>query len=201
MADGEVAKESVVASFDPATREVLGLGDFNGDGVSDILLRSSYGDVGSYLSNGKEGEWNYFQSLGNEWEVAAIGDFNGDNIDDVALYNTMGGYAGTWLISAEGTPEWADLDTLEGSILGAGDFNADGIDDVLIRKGSWLGAWIVEDGKAVDWTVSPTMPTKFTVEQIGDFDGNGIDDIRIRTTNGDLSALCIAGDNSVSEKY
>lgn len=201
MADGEVAKESVVASFDPATREVLGLGDFNGDGVSDILLRSSYGDVGSYLSNGKEGEWNYFQSLGNEWEVAAIGDFNGDNIDDVALYNTMGGYAGTWLISAEGTPEWADLDTLEGSILGAGDFNADGIDDVLIRKGSWLGAWIVEDGKAVDWIGISNDADKFTVEQIGDFDGNGIDDIRIRTTNGDLSALCIAGDNSVSEKY
>ena len=65
---GAVAGWTTVGEFD-ATTQVLGLGDFNGDGQTDLLLRNTNGAVGCYFTSGDNIGWNYFQSLGDEWKT------------------------------------------------------------------------------------------------------------------------------------
>ena len=181
-----------------ANMNVLGLADFDGDGVTDYLLRSNTGDVGCIMGNGNR--WKYFQSLGKEWNIAATGDFNGDGRDDLILKHDAG-FAGTWLTQENGSVKWADLDTLSGGleIIGSGDFNGDGTDDVLLRKGNWVGAWLVEEG-SVDSFMGIKNNLTSTVEQIADFDGDGIDDLRVREGS-DIGVLYVKGADTTQWQY
>ena len=196
--DGKVTGWETIGSFD-SDAQVLGLGDFNGNGQSDLLLRAANGAVGCFFTNGQG--WNYFQSLGDEWKLTAIGDLNGDGRDDVVLKHDAG-FAGSWLTQADGTPMWADLDTLPDGfeIVGAGDFNGDGTDDVLLKNGGYYGAWLVQNGNAVGWFGIGDLGDA-TVEQIADFNGDGKDDLRIRTAAGDLGAQLVMGADTLDWHY
>ena len=197
-ADGKVARWQDIGAFD-SEMNILGLGDFDGDGQSDLLLRHNNGAVGCFFTNGKG--WNYFQSLGNEWTLAAVGDLNGDGLSDVVLKHDAG-FAGSWLTQRDGTMKWANLDTLQSgfTIVGTGDFNGDGTDDVLLRKGDYLGAWIVQNGGVSSWMGFGDFGS-VSIEQIADFDADGKDDLRIRTTAGDLGALLVRGEDRLTWRY
>ncbi len=196
-----VAAWQEIQSFDSATH-VLGLGDFNGDGITDLLLQNDNGAVGAYLTDGENVGWNYFQSLGSEWSIAGIGDFNHDGIDDVVLQNEKGGYAGIWQLDRDGQVSWSDLDVLNnGQIAGTGDFNGDGFDDVLLKWGNSYGAWTVSGGNLSGWMDLGTLWDSAALEQIGDFNGDGIDDLRVRITNGDLGAFCVLGEGNLQWNY
>jgi len=199
-ADGNVSGWETVGVFDGAT-QIVGLGDFNGNGQTDLLLRNANGAVGCYFTGGETTGWNYFQSLGDEWSLSAIGDLNGDGRDDVVLAHADG-FAGSWLTQADGTMAWADLDNLptKSEIVGTGDFNGDGTDDVLLKKGTYYGAWLVQDGNAKSWFGLGDLGV-VTVEQIADFDGDGTDDLRVRTASGDLGALLVKGEDTLEWKY
>ena len=196
--DGLVTGWETIGEF-ASDAQVLGLGDFNGNGQSDLLLRAANGAVGCFFTDGQG--WNYFQSLGDEWKLTAIGDLNGDGRDDVVLKHDAG-FAGSWLTQEDGTPIWADLDTLpEGfEIVGAGDFNGDGTDDVLLKSGGYYGAWLVQNGNAVGWMGLGDFGDA-AVEQIADFNGDGMDDLRIRTAAGDLGAQLVMGEDTLDWKY
>ena len=199
-ATGKVAGWETVGQFDAST-QVLGLGDFNGDGQTDLLLRNTNGAVGCYFTSGETLGWNYFQSLGDEWTVSAVGDLNGDGRDDVVLKNAAG-YAGTWLTQSDYTMALANLDTLADgfSIVGCGDFDGNGTSDVLLRQGTYYGAWTVENGGVSGWMGLGDLGD-ITVEQIGDFDADGIDDLRIRTSAGDLGSQLVKGADNLDWKY
>ena len=179
-----------IGSFDP-TSQVLGVGDFNGDGVSDLVLRSAGGDVGCYLGGTStlSGGWHYFGGLGPEWSIAGIGDLNGDGFDDLVLAH-QAGYTGAWLIQSL-KPVWSDLGMLASTnrIVGCGDFDGDGTDDILIRIGTVYGAWMVQDGSVTGWRDFGIFSG--TVEDIADFNNDGIDDLRVRTPNGDLGYFTV----------
>ncbi|MBQ9787758.1 MAG: C10 family peptidase [Lentisphaeria bacterium] len=197
--NGEISHWESIGKFDDKTN-VLALGDFNGDKVSDLLLQNVNGAVGCALVKDGTCTWNYFQSLGKEWQLSAVGDFNGDGLSDLVLSHDAG-FAGCWLTQSDGTVVWSDLDTLKDGIkvVGAGDFNGDGVDDVLLQKDDYFGAWIVENGNAAEWF--GIASSAGVVEQIGDFDGDGIDDIRLRTSGGDLGALLIKGEDQTQWRY
>ena len=181
-----------------ANMEVLGIADFDRDGVTDYLLRSTTGDVGCIMGDGNR--WNYFQSLGKEWRILGTGDFNGDGADDLILKHDAG-FAGTWLTQEDGSVKWRNLDTLKGGleIIGSGDFNGDGTDDILLRKGNWIGAWLVENGSVDGFMGIDT--NSHSIEQIGDFDGDGIDDLRIRSAAGDIGVLYVKGADTTQWQY
>ena len=199
-AAGAVTGWETVGQFD-ATTQVLGLGDFNGDGQTDLLLRNTNGAVGCYFTSGDKLGWNYFQSLGDEWTVSAIGDLNGDGRDDVVLKHDNG-FAGSWLTQSDYTMAWANLDTLADgfTIVGCGDFDGDGTSDVLLKNGGYYGAWIVEDGSVSSWMGLGGLGS-VSVEQIADFDADGVDDLRIRTAMGDLGSQLVKGADSLEWKY
>ncbi|MBE6378814.1 MAG: hypothetical protein E7051_08370 [Lentisphaerae bacterium] len=183
-----------------ATTNVLGLGDFNGDGATDILLRSTNGDLGYFGTDGTG--WKYIKGLGKEWKISAVGDLDGDGCDDVIVRHDAG-FTGAYMIDENGKITWSNLDTLKSdmAIVGTGDFNGDGVDDVLLQNKSngWVGAWLVENGR-VDSFIG-LCNNKNTIEQIADFNGDGIDDLRIRTEKGDIGVLYVNGEDNTTWKY
>ena len=197
-----VKEYQTIANLNDDTR-LLALGDFNGDGETDLLVQSiESGNLG-YI---KDGAWNEFKAdgLGANWSVAGVGDMNGDGIDDLVLHDSQDGNSGVWLLGGE-QPVWADLDKLSDSqsILGTGDFNGDGIDDVLIYNSSdrTVGAWLAKDGSISSWMNLGQVEEGASVEGIADFNGDGIADLQIRTDAGDIGALLVNGENDMTWKY
>jgi hypothetical protein len=77
-----------------STTQLAGIGDFSGDGLSDLLWRNSAGTIfdflgqanGGFVNNGD----NSAVTVGSTWHVASIGDFNGDAVDDILWRNDNG---------------------------------------------------------------------------------------------------------------
>src|SRR5262249_59431806 len=74
----QVTQAQVLGKFGPEW-QVVGVGDFNGDGKADILFRrASDGSLSLYLMNGFQVvSAQVFGAVGNEWRIVGIGDFNG----------------------------------------------------------------------------------------------------------------------------
>ncbi len=78
---------------------VVGSGDFNGDGKSDILWLNTNGQAAIWLMNGTTPTSEALVGApGPSWHVAASGDFNGDGKADILWRNTNG-QAAVWLMN------------------------------------------------------------------------------------------------------
>ena len=101
----------VVAQALSTSWQVVGTGDFNGDGRDDMLLRHTSGTLTNWLGTANGGfvdNWGVFsQALATEWQVEGTGDFNGDGRDDMLLRHSSGTLT-NWLGTANGgfTDNW-----------------------------------------------------------------------------------------------
>ncbi|MHC4220339.1 MAG: FG-GAP repeat domain-containing protein, partial [Planctomycetota bacterium] len=168
---------------------VVGTGDFDDDGNTDVLWR--------HLVSGKNSLWlldgttvrpesGYLPKVADlDWTVAGTGDFDGDGNTDVLWRHQVSGKNSVWLLDGAATqagsgslPKVSDTDWM---IAGTGDFDGDGNADILWRHaGSGKNSVWLMDGSSVlagggglakvsdlDWVVAGT----------GDFDGDGNSDI------------------------
>jgi hypothetical protein len=180
----------------PTNWHVAGTGDFNGDGLVDVLWRADDGTVSDWLgqaNGGFVGNWdNFHNNPGTSWHVAGIGDFNGDGHDDV-LWRDDNGTVTDWLGQANGgfSGNWnnfANNMTANWHVAGTGDFNGDGLDDVLWRDDNgtitdWLGQ--ANGGFVGNWNnFAVNVPTSWHVAGTGDFNGDGLIDILWRADDG-----------------
>ena len=179
------------------------LGDFDGDGKADVLLRHT------------DGSWRYHAMDGvsvalsapirmtpkPEWYWAGAGDFNGDGRDDVMLRRDDGVWVyypldGSRVIVEE--RGWANMTRkLDWRVAGVGDLNGDGRDDMLLRRTD--GAWVYYpmNGRRViveerGWANLP-RDTDWRMAGVGDFDGDGRADVLLRHRDGQWRSYAMSG--------
>jgi hypothetical protein len=88
---------------------IVGTGDFNGDGKSDILWRDTAGNLGIWFINGTKIA--SIAPLGNvptAWNVIETGDFNGDGRSDILWRDTAGNLA-IWFMNGSTVSSVAPL--------------------------------------------------------------------------------------------
>ena len=178
---------------------IVGTGDFNGDGRSDILWQNNDSTITDWLGQADgsfAGNWNNLHTAMPDWNVIATGDFNGDGTGDMLLRNIFGGLE-EWVGQPDGT--FVDNSAkLAGNpdpgaswnVVTAADFNGDGRADILWEKSDGtLGEWLGQaDGSFVDNSsnMHKFLPSGWGVAASGDFNGDGRDDLLIRNQQGDL---------------
>jgi hypothetical protein len=107
----------------PLTWSVAGTGDFNGDGMTDILWRDTSGNIAIWEMNGTTILNQNSSGVGNlstVWSVAETGDFNADGLSDVLWRDTSGDIAiwfmnGTTITTGAGLGTIATTQTIQGS--------------------------------------------------------------------------------------
>ena len=178
--------------------QIVGTGDFNADGRTDILWRNSSGLLTDWLAQSNGGFYgnssNFLGQLDTSWHVAGTGDFNGDGVDDFLLRKDDGTVT-DWLGQPNGSfvQNNANFQAQVGTswhIAGTGDFNGDGLTDIL---------WVNDSGQVTDWLGQfngtfhgnsggflGQLDTSWHVVQTGDFNGDAIDDILWRNNDGSL---------------
>jgi hypothetical protein len=128
--------------------QIVGTGDFNNDGSTDILWRNH--GVGQYSGwnciwymNGETiSSYGYPTAITDlDWRIVGTGDFNNDGSTDILWRNHgVGQYSGwncIWYMNGETISSYgypAAIADLDWEIAGAGDFNMDGNTDILWRN-------------------------------------------------------------------
>ena len=173
--------------------QFAGIGDLNGDGNDDLLLRHSDGSWRYYPMNGREhiadqqGEASL--TTDPDWQFAGIGDLNGDGKDDVLLRHTDGRWYYYPMDGREPLAEGRGLAYitagLDWQLAGMGDLNGDGNDDVLLRRitdGRWYyypmnGRHNFAEQRGV---ANLTADLNWRLAGMGDLNGDGKDDVLLR---------------------
>lgn len=168
--------------------EVAAIGDFDGDGDSDLYWKNS--------ASGACIIW-YMQGLlpaqtrvvhtepDASWKIAGTGDFNGDGISDILWRHSGNGTVFMHRMSATGvnptgTGTVGVVSDLNWQIVAIGDFNGDGNSDIYWRHSP--------DGLNYIWTMNGLTQTAVALTSIvadqnwkvvssGDYNGDGKDDI------------------------
>ncbi|WP_062523228.1 FG-GAP-like repeat-containing protein [Demequina silvatica] len=205
-------------SQDPVASAHHVYGDFDGDGIDDVLWFTGRkgSDTGTgygwQLARGgqENGAFGAFHRVLNsavtpETAQVAVGDFDGDGIDDLLRFTgrvgSKTGTGGGWRLAsggqsdAVGEPELGDFRRVKNSALTpknahlmVGDFDGDGSDDVLRFTGSESSGWKLARGgqdsaagaRSFDSfrTVKASALTPANAElELGDFNADGADDV------------------------
>ena len=102
---GFAPNNATSAAVVPTAWQVIGTGDFNGDGRDDILWRHTDGTLSNWLGTAAGGftpnDANAAVAVPLAWSVVAVGDYNGDGRDDI-LWRHTDGTLSNWLGTAAG---------------------------------------------------------------------------------------------------
>jgi len=165
---------------------VVGRGDFNGDGKTDILWRhAASGSNSIWLMDGASriGGGPITARTSAAWQVAGIGDFNADGRADILWRNSSSGANGIWLMNGltrTGNLTITAVPDLAWQIAGVADFNADGRSDILWRHGinGDNSIWLMDGGTRVGGGPITAVPeVTWQIAGVGDFNGDGKADI------------------------
>ena len=178
---------------------VLGVGDFTGDGTLDAVAQNATNGVNYFYDPdpGGGGSWGVLPNVGFGWRIVGFGDMDRDGVSDmvvqeiatgVTYYANMdaGGVQAGWGFVAGGLgTTWVAK--------GVGDMNGDGYDDVVFRNGATGQIWAVDmlGGTNAGWIVATDgVGPNWDVGAVVDHDNDGFDDVIIReTTTGETFAV------------
>jgi hypothetical protein len=164
------------------------IGDFNGDGLSDVLfLKDDRWYVALSHGNGFDGAKQWGASLLSDADQWYVGDFNGDGLCDLAGYS---GSTGSLTIALANPAVSSFMQPRVGNSVNGlhgtneiwiRDCDADGKADVIssFPNGSWRVAKSGSNafGKAAGWGSAIFKAAKGTAVFAGDFNGDGYCDL------------------------
>lgn len=179
------------------TNQIAGIGDFNGDGKSDLLLRDSLGTLGIWFLNGGALAGGGLVGSPGDYSVAAVADFSGDGKADILLSDALGNL-GMWIMNGT-TISSGGLVGSPGAymVAGVGDFNGDFRADILLQDAlGALGLWLM-NGSAIAGGGFVGSPGAYSVVGTKDFDGNGRADILLRDSLGNLGMWLMSSSSIV----
>jgi hypothetical protein len=156
-------------AFNVNTAGQLAVGDFDGDGHSDVFVATG---TGWFYSPWGRREWFWLRDSHLRLNRLAFGDFNGDGKTDVFTQR-----GSRWLVSYGGTGPWTPLPA--GSNIPMKDyrfydFNGDGKTDIFRANGK---QWYYSSGGATAW--QPLASSSYGVDRLRfcDFNGDGKTDV------------------------
>ena len=161
---------------------VVGTGDFNGDGRSDLLYQHTDGTLAVWYMNGTTMSSSVFlnpASAGTAWKAVAVGDFNKDGKPDI-LFQAADSSLAIWYM--DGVNMTSVVPLKPGSsgagwaAFGTGDLNGDGNLDILFQHtdGS-LAVWYLIGGNNVllSAALKPATTGDKNWRAVGTIDLNG----------------------------
>jgi hypothetical protein len=137
----------------PNSWNIQALGDFTGDGKTDILWRNAQNVIvlwemnGTQLNTAKSG---VLPSLGSNFQVKGVGDFNHDGIKDLLWRDQTGNVNRIWIFGTNGRPTEISLIEAANSqweIEDVADMNRDGTDDIIWRnnQNNYVYVWNIQN--------------------------------------------------------
>jgi sugar lactone lactonase YvrE len=195
---------------------LVATGDFNGDGIPDIVVGGQTVDgVTVFLGNG-DGTFtqapNSPIALSSGALALAVGDFNRDGKADLAVL--VGGTVTIYLGNGDGTftqapgnPTAVGGSSASNDLEAVGDFNGDGMLDLAVANGDGGAGFVTillgnGDGTFTQAVGNPvTVGTNPISIVVGDFNGDGIPDFATANFNytGTVSVLLGKGDGTFTQ--
>lgn len=187
-AQGEVTGARYTDSLVDQNWKHGGFGDFNSNGVEDIVWRNSEtGELAIWYLNadGSVGEAGVLDfNPGAAWKLGGVGDFSADGKNDLFFY-TEAGQTAVWHFN--GTTRYSPVLTEFGTefggnwrVEGVADFNNDGFADVLWQQGDTqeLAIWFMQGATSQGATVlADGVPANWEIVGTGDFNGDDRADV------------------------
>ncbi len=191
-----------IATIPDTSWQIVGVADFNGDGSSDLLWRSSSGAMAVWYMSGM-----VFVSLADMgtvdayWEIAGTPDLNGDGKPDLLWHHRTSGAVAAWTMdgltmsSAEGISIGAVPDP-DWRIAGTPDLNGDGKPDILwqhIPTGT-VAVWYMNGTTMTSSAVITAVGPDWQAVGTADFNADGKPDILWRNpTTGEVAVWFMDG--------
>jgi hypothetical protein len=175
---------------------LVGMGDFDGNGVPDLVWQNAstrqvvvhyYGGTGGAVYQG----WNWLQQADvSGWHVAAVADFDGNGVPDLVWQNDSTGQVNVHYYGGAGGITYLGFKWLETSptaligwsVVGAADFDGNGVPDLVFQNNSSrevVAHYFSGVGGATYVTFAELDPgvAGWTVTKVADFNGDGVPDL------------------------
>jgi hypothetical protein len=170
------------------------VGDFNGDGNSDVFWRDSATGDNYVMRVGY-----YRQKLvgvtNQDWQVVGAGDFDGDDRSDLLWRNGRTGANAIWRSGDFATQQSTRAVTdLAWKVAAIGDFNGDERADILWRHSVSGHNAIWQSGRfESQQAITAVTGLQWKVVGAGDFNADGIDDVVWRNASNGTNAIWLSG--------
>jgi FG-GAP-like repeat/Beta-propeller repeat len=121
---------------------IQALGDFTGDGKTDILWRNTQNTIVLWAMNDTQldttsGKSGILSSLGRNFQVKGVGDFNNDGVKDIVWRDQTNNVNRIWTFGTNGRPTEVNLQAADSSqweIGDVADMNGDSTTDLIWRN-------------------------------------------------------------------
>jgi Zn-dependent metalloprotease len=180
-------QDNAIHTLSDLSWEIVGQGDFNGDGTSDILWRNNINGRNStwLFKEGKRTKTVKLDPVNSQsWKVAGVGDFDGDGTSDILWRNAVSGANIVWLMQDAVRSSKVDINPVGIAtgyeVAAIADMNLDGIDDIIWRSSvnGRNSVWTMEEGNRKSRLNLDTVPsTAYVMAAVEDFNGDGSPDI------------------------
>jgi len=182
---------------------IVGAGDFNGDGKADILWRhftsgaAERGNNAIWQMDGFNLEASALIPRVSEvfWGIVGVGDFNGDGKADILWRHSTSGDNAVWQMDGFTVTASALLPRVSGGgwfIVGVGDFNGDGRADILWRSfaSGDNAIWLMDGFTVVSSAlINSVAGSLWGVVGVGDYNWDGRADILWRNSSSGENAI------------